>query len=118
MPQGRMRNPRDPYAEFLERALNCDRMAEKASDPALAKAFKKLAEQWRRSAKLHPTGRRANLEGRSVALSNRAKDLAATRRGRGVGRSRRPVSVWRHFTALSHTLSLQPKAPAESVDPR
>ena len=53
MPQGRMRNPRDPYAEFLERALNCDRIAEKASDPALAKAFKKLAEQWRRSAKLH-----------------------------------------------------------------
>ena len=33
--------------------MNCDRIAEKASDPALAKAFKKLAEQWRRSAKLH-----------------------------------------------------------------
>lgn len=48
-----MTNPRDPYAELMERARNCDRMAEKASNPTLTTAFRELAEQWHRSAQLH-----------------------------------------------------------------
>jgi hypothetical protein len=46
-------NPRDPYAELMERAANCERLAEKTADHALAKGFRDLAEQWRRSAELH-----------------------------------------------------------------
>lgn len=30
-----MANPRDPYAELIERVANCDRLAEKTVDPAL-----------------------------------------------------------------------------------
>jgi hypothetical protein len=48
-----MANPRDPYAELMERAANCERLAEKTLDSALAKSFRDLAERWRRSAELH-----------------------------------------------------------------
>jgi hypothetical protein len=39
--------------EMLERAHHCELLADKAHDPVLAESFRKLAEQWRRSAEVH-----------------------------------------------------------------
>jgi hypothetical protein len=41
------------YEDLRERAKHCEQLALKTNNPSVADSFRKLAEQWRRSAEAH-----------------------------------------------------------------
>jgi hypothetical protein len=62
---------------FLERAAECERMAEFTRDPGSKATWRRMAERWQRC--------------ENVAASD---DLAASRHGNETNRRRKPAPAW------------------------